>query len=165
MDQRDIVRVKPTVYIETTVVSYLTARPKKNVVRMAQQRITKQWWRLRRSQFSMFSSQFVIDEASAGNAEAAKRRLSVLSKIDLLEIAPEVEILAQRLLDFNALPPPARVDALHLAVATINGMQYLMTWNCKHLANAFLWDTIYNTCRLAGYQPPAILTPYELLGT
>jgi hypothetical protein len=112
----------------------------------------------------MFTSQFVIDEASAGNAEAAKRRLSVLSKIELLEIAPEVEILAQSLLDANAVPPPARVDALHLAVATVNGMQYLMTWNCKHLANAFLWDTIYGTCRAAGYQPPAILTPYELLG-
>lgn len=155
---------KPTVYVETTVISYLTAWPTKDVVRQAQQEITRQWWRERRAKFSVFSSQLVIDEAEVGDPDATAERLKILKDIALLELSVEAEPLAMKLLDAGALPRKARLDAVHLAVASVNGIQYLMTWNCKHLANAFLWDRIDQTCRAAGDRPPAILTPYELLG-
>jgi hypothetical protein len=152
------------VYLETTFISYLVARDTIDVVRQGQQQITRQWWRDRRSAFELFSSQFVIDESSAGDSSAAAERLAVLAAIDLLAITPEVVPLAQRLLAAGALPPKARLDALHIAVAAVNGMQYLLTWNCRHLANAALRPTIEHTCSAAGFQPPLICTPYELLG-
>ena len=155
---------KPSVYIETTVVSYLTARPSRDVIRQAHQELTKQWWQERREDFELFTSQFVLDEAAAGDRTAAAERLAILEELDLLAIPGEVEPLADRLLRAGALPVKARVDALHLAVATANGMQFLLTWNCKHLANAMLRRTIEDACRAAGYEPPAIGTPLELMG-
>jgi hypothetical protein len=155
---------KPSVYLETTVISYLTAWPTKEVVRQAQQEVTREWWRERRKDFSLFTSQFVINEASVGDSKAAAERLKVLQGIALVEISEDVEPLAKKLLEQGALPHKARVDALHVAVASVNEIQYLVTWNCKHLANVFLWDKIEQTCRIAGYRPPTILTPYELLG-
>ncbi len=129
-----------------------------------QQEITNQWWRDRRPDFSLFTSQFVLDEASAGDPGAAADRHAVLAQIDLLAITPDIEPLAERLLSEGALPPVARVDALHLAISTVNGIQYLLTWNCKHLANAVLWRKIEETCRDAGYTSPNICTPFELMG-
>ena len=84
--------------------------------------------------------------------------------MELLAITEEVEPLAEKLLRVGALPAKARVDALHVAVATVNGMQFLLTWNCRHLANAMLRRTIEEACKAAGYEPPAIGTPYELIG-
>jgi|SRR5687767_6751564 len=154
----------PSVYIETTIVSYLTAWPKHDAVRQGQQEFTRDWWTLRRNSFELFTSQFVLDEAAAGDPMAAAERLDALANIALLDITDEVVPLADRLLRDGALPLKARVDALHLAVATINGLQYLLTWNCKHLANAMLRHRIDEACRSAGYQPPVICTPPELLG-
>jgi hypothetical protein len=149
--------MKSTIYLETSFISHLAARPSADVMRQAQQKVTQQWWRDRRFDFSLYVSQFVLDEAAAGDPKAAAERLAILNRIQLLEIAPDVEPLARRLLDDGALPPKARIDALHLAVATVNGLQYLMTWNCKHLANAALGGTIERTCRQGGYQPPGDL--------
>lgn len=118
---------KPTVYIETTVVSYLTARRTTDVIRQGQQEITKQWWDNRRPEFALFTSQFVLDEAAAGDAAAAADRLATLVGIDLLSIGPEVPPLASHLLTTGALPMKARLDALHLAVAAVNGLEYLLT--------------------------------------
>jgi hypothetical protein len=156
--------MKPTVYIETTVISYLVARSTADLIRRAQREVTKDWWENRRSAFSLFTSQFVLDEASMGDSWAAAKRLAALDPIDLLDISPNVEPFARRLLDEGAMPAQARIDALHLAVATVNGMQYLLTWNCKHLANAVRWPMIERACRAAGFSPPAICTPYELFG-
>jgi hypothetical protein len=156
--------LKPSVYVETTIVSYLVARPIGDVVRRGQQEITRQWWQDRRKDFSLFTSQFVIDESLVGDPKAVKNWLAVIDQIDLLGISAEVAPLAESLITGGALPPKAQVDALHLAVATINGLRYLLTWNCKHLANVFLWDKIERVCQTAGYVPPVILTPYELLG-
>jgi len=152
------------VYLETTFISYLVARDTNDVLRQAQQQITRQWWIDRRSHFDLFSSQFVIDESSAGDPSAAADRLAILGSIDLLAITSEVELLAQRLLNAGALPTKARLDALHIAVAAVNGIHYLLTWNCRHLANAALRPIIEDACSAAGFQPPIICTPYELLG-
>ena len=156
---------KPTVYIETTIVSYLTARPSSDVVQQGNVELTKRWWHGRRAEFELFTSQFVLDEAGAGDPAAAAERLAVLDELDLLAIPEEVEPLARRIVSAGALPAKARVDALHLSVATVNGMQFLLTWNCKHLANAMLRRRIEDTCRSAGYEPPAIGTPHELMGS
>src|ERR1700722_10901245 len=134
--------MKPTVYIETTIVSYLTARLSTDVVRRGQQELTTRWWRDRRQDYALFTSRFALLEAAAGDPTAAAERMEVLNKVDRLEIGPKVETLAERLLSDGALPAKAQVDALHLAVAAVSGMQYLLTWNCKHLANGFLWRMI-----------------------
>ena len=121
--------IEPTVYIETTVVSYLTAWPSKDVVRQGHQELTRRWWDERRSSFDLFTSQFVLDECAAGDPGAAAERLSVLQAVDLLAIPDGVIALADALLREGALPAKARLDALHLAVATLNGLQYLL--NCS----------------------------------
>jgi len=156
---------KPTVYIETTIISYLTAWPSRDIVQLAHQQVTLQWWRDRRPEFDLFTSQFVLDEAAAGDPNAAAPRLASLASIPLLAISPDVAPLAARLLTEGALPAVARFDALHLAVAATNGMQYLLTWNCRHLANATLWAKMEQTCIAAGFVAPAICTPNELLGS
>jgi hypothetical protein len=155
---------KPPVYIETSIVSYLTAWPTSDTLRQAHQDLTKRWWSEQRQNFVLFTSQFVLDEAADGDSAAAAERLGALAGIDLLALRPEVEPLARQLLDAGALPAKARLDALHLAMATVHRMSYLLTWNCKHLANASLWRRIDLVCRSAGYQPPTICTPLELMG-
>src|SRR5207247_5943459 len=109
--------MKETVYIETTIVSYLTARPTNDVLARGHQELTKLWWQQRAADFHLCSSQFVIDEASAGDPQAAQARLQLLSSIELLQIGPDVPELAERLLADAALPLNARVDALHLPIA------------------------------------------------
>jgi hypothetical protein len=156
--------MNPTLYIETTIVSYLMARRTTDALRQAHQDLTRQWWDEYRLEFALYTSQFVLDEAADGDPTAAAERLSALDGIDLLAIRPEIEPLALRLLEMGALPSAARVDALHLAIASVHRMRYLLTWNCKHLANAFLWRRIEETCNLAGFQPPTICTPLELMG-
>src|SRR5687767_7849269 len=116
----------PSVYIETTIVSYLTAWPKHDAVRQGQQELTREWWTLRRGSFELFTSQFVLDEAAAGDPIAAAERLDALQRISLLDITDDIVPLADQLLSDGALPVKARVDALHLSVATVNGMQYLL---------------------------------------
>jgi hypothetical protein len=107
-------------------------------------------------------SQFVIDEAGAGDEEAATIRLAALSEAVLLEVTEDVILLGERLVRGGGLPAKARVDALHIAVAAVHGMDYLLTWNCKHIANATMRDRIGDLCREAGFEPPVICTPFEL---
>jgi predicted nucleic acid-binding protein len=156
--------MKQTVYIETTIISYLTARPCADLVTRGHQKLTQIWWNDRQFEFLLYTSQFVMSEASSGDMNAASKRLEILANIPLVEIRPEVEVLANRLLIDKALPSRAKVDALHLAVAAVHGIQLLMTWNCRHLANATLRHTIENVCRAEGYEVPIICTPFELMG-
>jgi hypothetical protein len=155
--------MQPKAYLETTIVSYLTARPSRDLVTAANQQVTHDWWYDHREQFALYVSQFVIEEASAGDPEAAKRRLAVLEDLPQLDVTEAVQHLAQELLTHVPLPVNAQVDALHIAVATIHGMDYLVTWNCTHIANATLRYRIETICRAAGYEPPIICTPQELL--
>jgi hypothetical protein len=133
------------------------------LVRAAHQQITREWWEKRREQFEVFISQVVLRECQAGDPTAASQRLEVLQNLPLLEQTEEATRLAQALLERVPLPDRAAVDALHIAVAAVHGMDYLLTWNCTHIANATLRDPIEAVCRASGYEPPAICTPEELL--
>jgi len=153
--------MKPTVYIETTIPSYLTAWPSRDLVRAAHQQLTSEWW-ARREGFELYTSILVVRECQAGDAQAAADRLAALAGIPFLEQKPEVEELAAALVRGVPLPEKAAADAFHIATAAVHGMQYLLTWNCNHIANVVLRPLIEAVCRAAGFEPPLICTPDEL---
>ena len=155
--------MKAKVYIETTVISYLTVRPNRDVVIAGHQKITRDWWQTCRKRFDVVASQLVVREASAGDSRAAQERLEKLATLTLLEVTEEAVSLAQELLSTGAVPEKVAEDALYLAIAVTNGVEYLLTWNCKHLANATMRTKIEDVCRSAGYEPVIICTPEELL--
>ena len=155
--------MKPTVYIETSVVSYLTARPSRDVVVAAYQEITREWWSGAAERFNLLVSELVVVEAGAGDVEAARARLDVLEDVALLDTGREAAELAQKLLDQAALPRTAAGDAAHIAIAVTNGVDYLVTWNFRHIANAAMRSRIESVCRQAGYRPPLICSPNELM--
>ena len=151
-----------TVYIETSIIGYLTARSAGDVIFQARQQLTRRWWDDRRASYELFVSQFVINEASAGDSSAAQERLAVLDSIPLLDASHcEVDSLADLLIARHLLPQKAKADAQHIAVATVFGVDYLLTWNCKHIANADRLPGVYATMRDEGYEPPLIVTPEE----
>lgn len=151
------------VYVETSVISYLTARPSRDLITAAHQQITHEWWEAYAPQYDLFVSQLVIQEATAGDAQAAAQRLQALTDLPLLAMQEDVRILARALVQHGGLPAKAIEDALHIAVATIHGMNYLVTWNCKHIANATTRTAIADICQAQGYEPPVICTPEELM--
>jgi hypothetical protein len=153
--------MKPKAYIETSIVSYLTAWQSRDLVLAAHQQVTRDWWNSR-GHFELFASQFVLDEAGAGDEAAAASRLAALADTAVLEVTEDAIQLAEQLIAGGGLPSQARVDALHVAMATVHGMDYLLTWNCRHIANAALRGKIEELCREAGFEPPAICTPLEL---
>lgn len=154
--------MKSTVYVETSIVSYLTARPARDLVLAAHQQVTRDWWEAREA-FGLYVSRLVLEEASFGDGQAARRRLDALAELPLLDIPPEAEALGLALVRRLALPANAALDALHISVATVHGIEYVLTWNCKHMANAMMRGKIEAVCRDAGYEPPIICTPLELL--
>jgi predicted nucleic acid-binding protein len=153
--------MKPSVYVETTIPSYLTAWASRDLVRAAHQQITREWW-ARREGFELYTSRLVVQECQAGDPQAAADRLAALTGIPLLEQATDVAELAEALLRDVPLPEKAAADALHIATAAVHGMRYLLTWNCTHIANVALRQQIEAVCRAAGYEPPLICTPEEL---
>jgi predicted nucleic acid-binding protein len=153
--------MKPSVYVETTIPSYLTAWPSRDLVRAAHQQITREWW-ARRNGFNLYSSRLVVQECEAGDPVAAADRLAALAGIPLLEQETDVADLARALLRDVPRPAKAAADALHIATAAAHGMQYLLTWNCTHIANVALRPGIEAVCRAAGLEPPLICTPEEL---
>jgi predicted nucleic acid-binding protein len=154
--------LKSTVYIETSVVSYLTARPSNDLRAMANQNTTTDWWEKQRPNYAVYVSDLVLSEAGYGHSEAAERRLAVVANIPLLQVSPEVQTLVQAFIKNHALPAKAEADAYHVALAAVNGIEYLLTWNCTHIANAHTRPKIESTCRALGYEPPVICTPLEL---
>ena len=152
------------IYIETTVVSYLTARPSRDVVIAGHQQVTHEWWDTRRENYDLCVSQLVLDEAGAGDAQAAQERLLALQSVLVLETTVEALELAQELLRAGALPAKAADDALHVAVAATKAIPFLLTWNCRHLANAAMRPTIESVCQAKGFKAPIICTPEALLG-
>ena len=155
---------KKTVYIETSVVSYLTARPTADLLGAAWQKVTLDWWETQRSRFDLYTSEVTVQEAGRGDREARARRLAALSDIPLLPITEAVGSLATALVRGPALPAKAVNDALHVAVAAVHGVDYLLTWNYRHLDNAETKPVIRNTCARHGYPAPEICTPRELMG-
>jgi len=156
--------MKPKLYLETTIPSYLTSWPSRDLIIAGHQQITREWWKKRKRAFDLYISQLVVDEAKAGNDEAAQERLKAISGLPLLDITKEVESLAIRLLTSGVVPVKASTDAAHIAIATVHGIDYLMTWNCVHLANATITKTVAKICREEGFECPVICTPEELLG-
>jgi len=154
--------MKPKVYLETTIISYLVSRPSRDLVTAAHQQITQAWWEDHRRQFDLYVSQFILQEIGSGDKEAVKRRLSIIEKIPSLDVTEEVPALANALVNGNAIPSQSIVDALHIAVSTIRGMDFLLTWNMKHLANASMRNAITAVCLSYSYKPPVICTPEEL---
>jgi predicted nucleic acid-binding protein len=153
--------MKAKAYIETSIVSYLTASHSRDLVLAAHQEVTRDWW-ARRGTFELFASQFVLDEAAAGDKDAAASRLAALAETAVLEVTEDAIVLAEKLISGGGLPSQARVDALHISMAAVHGMDYLLTWNCRHIANATLRGKIEELCREAGFDPPTICTPLEL---
>ncbi len=156
--------MKKRVYIETSIVSYLSARPSRDLIQAARQQITVDWWEDRRREFVLFVSQYVLDEAGDGDADAARRRLNLLDGLPLLETTGEAVELGEALIAEGAVPNKAVTDALHIAVATVHEMDILLTWNCQHLANAEILGAVSRIVRSKGYEPPVICTPDELMG-
>ena len=153
----------PSVYLETSIVSYLRERASSQIVAAARQVHTRRWWTRERDQYELFVSRFVLDEASLGSEDLAAARLKALKDIPLLELSDPVFTLGTELLKQAALPEKARVDALHIATAAVHGMDYLLTWNCKHIANARLVPRVNLVITDQGYAVPYICTPEELL--
>ena len=155
--------MKPRVYIETSIPSYLTARRSRDLIATANQELTQEWWETRKDDFYLVISEFVLREASAGDPIAASNRLAAVSGIPELNITDEVGLLARILIEQVPIPMKAQLDAFHIAVAAVHGIDYLLTWNCTHINNAVLRPIIEALCRSQGYEPPIICTPQELL--
>ena len=153
-----------TLYLESSIISYLCARRSRDLVQAARQEITWRWWDTRRADFDLYISQLVVREVSAGDPDAAAERLALLHGITLLDVDEDAEQLAQALLTEGPLPQRAAEDAVHLAVAAVQGLDYLLTWNCRHLANAEMLPAIESLVRSKGYRAPLVCVPDELLG-
>jgi hypothetical protein len=155
---------KPKVYLETTIPSYLTSRPSRDLVIAGHQQITREWWERCRGRFQFFISQLVLDEASCGDPSAASERLKAIESFPMLDVAPEVEIVASGILASRLIPTKAAIDAAHIAIAAVHGMDFLVTWNCVHIANAVIAKAVAKICSGYGFECPVICTPEELLG-
>lgn len=153
-----------SVYVETTVLSYLAAQPSRDLLVAAHQQATRDWWRDRRKHFNCFVSQVVIDEAAAGDAQAAAARTDLVQQLPVLEATEEAERLTEAILASGVMPLRAVRDAAHIAVAAVNAVDYLLTWNCKHLANAQIMRKVSVVCNARGLAMPLICTPEELMG-
>ena len=153
-----------SVYLETTFISYLVARPSRDLLVAGHQQATQDWWADRRTAFECYVSQVVIDEATVGDATEVQKRVAVLGDLPVLEVTEDAESLTQAILSIGVIPPRAVRDAAHIAVAAVHEIDYLLTWNCKHLANAQIMRRIALVCERLGQRMPIICTPEELMG-
>ncbi len=150
------------VYLETSFVSYLVARRSRDLIVAGRQQLTIDWWEQQRAKFELFISETVLEEAGRGDADEITKRMKVLAGIPLLDVSDEALRLADELLKRGTLPAKAAIDAVHIAVATVHRMDYLLTWNCKHIANGHVRKLAGRYFRAAGYEPAVICTPEEL---
>lgn len=155
--------VRPRVYLETSVVSYLAARPSRDLVTAGHQQSTRDWWEERRADFAVVASQLVLREVGKGDPAAAQHRFGVLKEVQLLDITQDARLLAGALSANGIIPESSTDDALHVAIAAVNGCRYLLTWNYRHLVGAGKRSRIEAFCRDEGYEPAIICTPEELM--
>ncbi|MGC1274525.1 MAG: type II toxin-antitoxin system VapC family toxin [Planctomycetaceae bacterium] len=153
-----------SVYIETTIVSYLAARLSRDLIVAAHQQLTRDWWDSHRERYRLVTSQIVFDEAAAGNPAYAAARLEALRNMEFLELTPEVESLSRELLQKGPLPANAEADAAHIALSIVHHVDYLLTWNCKHIANAEIQAALTRRAVRAGFKLPILCTPEQLMG-
>ncbi len=152
----------PTVYLETTVIGHLVGRLHPDPLIAERQSATREWWAKQANRFQLFVSELVADECADGDPKAAAERLAVLKTFAFLDGSQEADNLTDVLLDDFAVPKSEPQDAAHISLAAVNGIQYLLTWNFKHIANPAMRTKIESVCRSAGYQPPIICTPTDL---
>lgn len=156
--------MKPKIYLETTIISYYTARPSRDVVIAGRQETTRNLWPVLFRDFEPYISALVLQEAKQGDAQAAQKRLEAIHGVPVLDLSPSTQTLAQQLMTQQGIPEQYPEDALHIAVATMNGMDFLLTWNFSHINNAFTRARIRRIIEQAGYQCPEICSPEELSG-
>lgn len=155
---------KPIVYVETSVIGYLTSRPSRDPIVAGHQQVTIEWWTTAQSQYELFVSELVVVECSAGDPEAARERLLVLNSLPRLAPTEAAAQLTLALLHSKAVPASEPRDAAHIALAAAHGVEFLATWNFRHIANAPCQALIKQACRDAGFEPPLICSPDNLLG-
>jgi hypothetical protein len=153
-----------SLYLDISIIGYLTIRPSTNLITASNSVITQNWWDTRRQNFTLYISEVVLEELARGDQEIATKRLDLISELPLLALNEAVEELAQQFLTKSNLPPKASDDALHIALATVYKVDYLLTWNCKHIANAQIQKKLSQISIESGYELPTICTPYELMG-
>ena len=156
--------MKRKVYVETSIFSYLTARPSRDLIVAAHQELTLEWWIDCRQRFGLYISELVLREASKGDPVAAAKRMAELAGIPLLPIDNAVEKLARSLVNRRIVPENAVEDALHIAVATCRGIDFLLTWNCRHIASAEAVKKLDALCRELGFALPVLCRPEQLMG-
>jgi predicted nucleic acid-binding protein len=155
--------VRPAVYLETSVISYLVGHLSRDVVVLGNQELTRDWWANRRALYELFVSEVVISEVGSGDADLARQRVAICADLRLLAVSDDAERLAPLLTKAAGMASNAATDALHVALAAVHGMDYLLSWNCTHIANATMRRAIDKQCRSSGYEPPVICTPQELI--
>ena len=155
---------KKKVYVETSVVGYLTARPSHDVIKMARQLITRDWWETAAERYDLFISPAVVREVAKGDVEAAQKRIEVLRDIPRIPMDEKMGAIAERLLIDAAVPQTAFDDALHIAIAAVAEMDFLLSWNCRHIANAETRPLVRRSLERLGLRCPEICTPEELKG-
>ena len=155
--------MKPTVYIETTIPSLLTAWPNRDLEIAAQQLATREWWEKRRDAYALYISADVLDEAGRGDTEAARLRIAVLAECRVLAATEEAQLLTKRILATGLIPPRAAADAAHIALAAAHGIDFLLTWNCRHIHNAVIARRLAGVCQAMGFSLPVLCTPRELM--
>ena len=154
----------PTVYVESSIISYLREKPSADILNAARQLLTARWWARGRSGYELVISQYVLDEIAAGDSALAAERLRAVEGIPVLPPAPEIPRIASAIMVQAILPVRAEVDALHIAAVAHHRINYLLTWNCSHIANARILPRIYSVLQERNLPIPIICTPEELLG-
>lgn len=153
----------PRTYLDTSVISYVTNWPSRDIVTLAHQQITRDWWQGHRDKFDLHVSELVVFEAGRGDATAAQARLDLIHGLPVLQINETARSLAENIFRSTTLPDKAAGDALHIALAAVNGMDFLLTWNCTHIANGVILKIVNQVCQDNGYEPPMVCTPEELM--
>lgn len=156
--------MKPSLYIETSFISYVAAEISEDQIIAGRQLVSKEWWKFKRNDFSLFISELVFDEILRGDANKSQTRLELIRKLPLLKIDDRANDFAQRLVVLSDYPTKAYDDALYISVAIVNQMEYILTWNFRHIANPIMWGIIKKVCANLGYDFPVICTASELLG-
>ncbi|MCI0533816.1 MAG: type II toxin-antitoxin system VapC family toxin [Verrucomicrobiales bacterium] len=151
------------IYVESTIPSYVVARPARDLLQAARQHLARDWWDLKREQHELFTSQVVLDEIASGDVEMARQRMDLMAKIKLLDLTDDAKALTKDILGSGVLPADADRDAAHIALATVHEMDILLSWNCRHIANAFIQAKLRKLADAAGFTLPVICTPEELL--
>ena len=151
------------VYIESTIPSYVVARPARDLLQAARQQLTRDWWDLKREKHDLFTSQVALDEIASGDSEVARQRLELVAQIRLLDLSDDAKALTKDILRSGVLPADADRDAAHIALATVHEVDMLLSWNCRHIANASIQPRLRKLTDAAGFPLPVICTPEELL--